>query len=255
MRRLVFTSMFVCGIALLAQGPGGRPRGMGGFGPEPRMMMGPRTPVTGAPYSATETRQFQQALSGGNTISRQETIKVYRDSAGRVRTESTFTRPGLTTPQTTISIFDPVGGYSYILNPAKSTAVKVAQPPSANGNASARTPRTRPNAPQVQTESLGTQTVNGVTATGTRTTETIAAGAIGNAQAIQVVREVWTSSDLKVPVMIKSTDPRFGTSVTQLTNIVQSEPDASLFQVPSNYTVTSRAEGGFGRGFGGHPRQ
>ena len=38
--------------------------------------------------------------------------------------------------------------------------------------------------------------------------------------------------------MVKASDPRFGTRVTQLTNITRSEPDPALFQVPSDYTVT-----------------
>ena len=49
--------------------------------------------------------------------------------------------------------------------------------------------------------------------------------------------------DLKVPVMVKTTDPRFGTSQTQLTNIVRAEPDPSLFQVPAGYTVTKERGG------------
>ena len=87
-------------------------------------------------------------------------------------------------------------------------------------------------------EDLGTQTLNGVTAAGTRLTRTIAAGAMGNAEPIQIVRETWVSSDLKVPVMVKITDPRFGTTVTQLTNVARSEPDAALFQTPADYTVS-----------------
>jgi hypothetical protein len=56
---------------------------------------------------------------------------------------------------------------------------------------------------------------------------------------MQIVREAWVSIDLKVPLLIKSSDPRFGSTVMQLTNIVRAEPDAALFQVPANYTVTA----------------
>src|SRR5262249_8773573 len=94
------------------------------------------------------------------------------------------------------------------------------------------------------------QTINGISATGTRTTQTIPAGAIGNTQPIQIVREVWTSQDLKVPVMIKTTDPRFGDTTMQLTNVMQSNPDPSLFQVPSGYPVQSFHD----RPSGGHMR-
>jgi len=207
-----------------------------------------RTPVTGAPYSAVQTTQFQQTLAGGNQISRQEQSKVFRDKDGRVRTEATFTPRGSTTAQTMITIFDPVGGNFNVLDPLKLTVVKNPLPPAPSRQMGRGRRGSGADTTQVQTENLGTQSVNGVQATGTRSTQTIAAGAIGNAQPIQVVREVWVSVDLKVPVMIKGTDPRFGNTLMQLTNIVQSEPDASLFQVPSNYTVTTRAESRFGRG-------
>jgi hypothetical protein len=82
------------------------------------------------------------------------------------------------------------------------------------------------------------QTINGVQATGTRVTRTIPAGQIGNAQPIQVVTETWMSPDLKVPVMVKRSDPMHGATTTQMTNIIRSEPDPSLFQTPSDYTVT-----------------
>jgi hypothetical protein len=255
---LKFSSLVILPLALLAQGPPPG-RGHGGFGPGPFGIMsaGPasRTPVTGAPYSAVETRQFVEKLADGNQISRQEQAKVYRDKDGRVRTERTFTPQGSTTAQTSIAIFDPVGGYFYALNPANNTAMK--QPLPTQDFALRRGPRgaapagPRDSSAQVTTDNLGTQNINGLASTGTRTTETIPAGAIGNALPIQIVREVWISNDLKVPVMIKSSDPRFGTSITQLTNVVLSEPDPSLFVVPSTYTVNARPDG---RGFGGGPR-
>jgi len=93
------------------------------------------------------------------------------------------------------------------------------------------------NDPNVTTQELGMQTIDGVAATGRRVTHTIPAGTIGNAQPIVSVREVWMSSDLKEPVLVKESDPRFGTTVTEMTNIVRSEPDSSLFQSPSGYTV------------------
>ena len=37
--------------------------------------------------------------------------------------------------------------------------------------------------------------------------------------------------------MIKRSDPRMGKTIFQFTNIQRGEPDAALFQVPSDYTV------------------
>ena len=91
---------------------------------------------------------------------------------------------------------------------------------------------------QVSTEDLGSQTMQGVTVTGTRTTRTIPAGQIGNDAAIKIVTEVWTSPDLKTVVYSKRTDPRMGEQTFQLTNITRAEPDASLFTVPADFTVS-----------------
>ena len=253
MKRLALLTI-PAALALVAQGPGPGPgRGHFAMGGGPRfdmMGMGMRQTVTGAPYSAIETVQEEQTLSGGNVIQHQNQSKVYRDSQGRVRIERTMQPPpgsSNTTARTEVTIFDPVGGSVSVLNAQKMTAMKSNLPQRNDANRPANPNREghRNNRMNVQTatENLGTQSIGGVTATGTRTTETIPAGAIGNQQAIQVVREVWLSSDLKVPVMIKTTDPRFGTRTMQLTSIVQSEPDASLFQVPSNYTVEAHTGG------------
>jgi hypothetical protein len=243
--KLSFLVVFAAWLPAQAPPRGG---GHGGFGPRFDMMSvgpGSKAPVLGAPYSAVQTTQMQQTLAGGNLISRQEQSKVYRDSQGRVRTERTRTGPAGSSGQTEtiIAIFDPAAGFSYILNPAKMTAIKMPVP---QHNEPLKGPGPHPGGhfggagAQVQTDSLGTQTVNGVSATGTRRTETIPAGAIGNQQPIQIVRETWISTDLKVPVMIKSSDPRFGDMVMQLTNIAQAEPDATLFQIPTGYTIKDR---------------
>jgi hypothetical protein len=91
---------------------------------------------------------------------------------------------------------------------------------------------------QMTTEDLGTQTMEGVTAKGTRTTHTIPAGQIGNDAPIKIVTEVWTSPDLKTVVYSKRDDPRMGEQTFQLKNIVRTEPDASLFTVPADFTVS-----------------
>ena len=62
-------------------------------------------------------------------------------------------------------------------------------------------------------ETLAAQSIHGIIASGTRVTHTIPAGAIGNSQAIESVRETWMSDDLKVPLMTKVSDPRMGTTV------------------------------------------
>ena len=241
----------------LAQGPiGGRGPGRMGPGGGPGFMgmgpgMGGGPTVTGAPYSAVQVTEHSQTLPNGNVISNKQQINIYRDGSGRVRTESTMpvrSAPGAAATgatRTVVNIHDPVSGVSHVLDPQAKTDRQMTMPGPRNGNPPAgprgggrgaiRQAATAD--PNVVRETLAMQTINGVQANGTRTTHTIPAGQIGNAQPIQVVREVWTSADLKVPVMIKETDPRLGTTTTQLINITRSEPDPALFQVPSEYTV------------------
>ncbi len=89
--------------------------------------------------------------------------------------------------------------------------------------------------------------IGGVSAQGARTTRTIPEGTIGNEKPIVVTVDRWYSPDLQMNVMIKRSDPRTGDSVFQLANIVRSEPDASLFQVPSDYAVKEGGKMGMGR--------
>ncbi|HZS07888.1 MAG TPA: hypothetical protein VFD58_23850 [Blastocatellia bacterium] len=92
-------------------------------------------------------------------------------------------------------------------------------------------------AAQTKKESLGTQTIEGVTAEGTRSTLTIPAGEIGNTLPIEVVDENWYSPELQIMVMTRRRDPRSGETTYRLINISRSEPDRSLFEVPADHTV------------------
>jgi hypothetical protein len=103
-------------------------------------------------------------------------------------------------------------------------------------------------ATKVTTESLGTKSIEGVMAEGTRTTSTIPAGAIGNLMPIEVVSERWYSKELQMPVLISRRDPRTGDSVYRLRNIVKAEPPQDLFTVPADYQVRGGALGAFGVG-------
>ena len=86
-------------------------------------------------------------------------------------------------------------------------------------------------------EPLGKQFMEGVEAEGTRTTFTIPSGQIGNELPINIVSERWFSPELKVLVMSRQSDPRFGETTYRLTNISRGEPAPSLFEIPSDFTV------------------
>jgi TonB family protein len=87
------------------------------------------------------------------------------------------------------------------------------------------------------TEQLAKQMVEGVECEGVRAITTMPAGAIGNERPIETVNETWFSQELKIMILSKRSDPRFGETTYRVTNISRSEPDAALFQIPSEYTI------------------
>jgi hypothetical protein len=206
--------------------------------------------VTGAPYSADVKTSVTQTLSDGNTINRVTTGHVARDSQGRTYFQQNISGgPWAQNGTTTVTfISDPVGEYTYVLNPNTKIAMRrVFKPHTGEGRFHSPNGEAPDAKGRVETD-LGQQSINGLTATGKSITRTVPAGAIGNAQPIVEKREVWTSPDLQVVVLSKRSDPRFGQSTYSLSNIRRSDPSAVLFQVPSGYTVQDAPAPGHWRG-------
>ncbi len=324
--------------------------------------------VKGAPFSAETVSETIQTLPDGNRIVQRSEGHIYRDSQGRTRNERTFQMGGSSEQKRTISIFDPVAGASYILDPETRIAremnsfARVPPPPpppppalapaaSASGEAPKKITvsggvlqgsalrKVQPPYPpvakaaraegavQVQvviseagevieasvvsghpllrdaalqaarqwqfkptelqgkpvkvqgiltfnftlgdnpvppadaarritkfstnSEELGKQMIEGVECEGVRAVTTIPAGAVGNERPIEMVNETWYSPELKMTILSKRNDPRFGESTYRVTNLSRAEPDAALFQIPSDYTIKEGGYGvgGFGSGF------
>jgi hypothetical protein len=216
--------------------------------------------VTGAPFSAVAVSVSTQTLSDGNQITRKTQTNLFRDSQGRFRKEVNFSAIGTVAeagqPRTFIVIHDPVAQVGYALQPDQKVAHKMpfagnkrASNPNAESRFESRMQKELANG-TLKKEDLGTQTINGVVATGTRYTHTIAAGQIGNEKPISVVSEQWYSTELQMVVKSTRTDPRSGTTTYTVTSIQRSEPAASLFAVPSDYSVTEGGPSG-GHAHGG----
>jgi hypothetical protein len=92
-------------------------------------------------------------------------------------------------------------------------------------------------AAKATTRDLGTRDFNGVKAEGRLRSYEIPAGEIGNRNPIVVSDETWYAPDLQVTVYTKHSDPRSGDTVFRLENLKREEPAASLFAVPSDYTI------------------
>lgn len=86
--------------------------------------------VKGQPYSADIVTEHIQTLGDGNRIVRRSNASVARDSEGRTRQESVVTAFGplaeaMSDLPKHITIYDPVGGTTYILNAKDKTASKL----------------------------------------------------------------------------------------------------------------------------------
>lgn len=226
--------------------------------------------VKGAPFSATATSEMTQTLQDGSVIHRTSQVTMYRDSQGRSRHEATFNGFGPLTPGGTaknvVLISDPIAGTHTLLDKDSKTAHQMPfhEHRGANTGSSPDTEfqsrmqqREQKEIAEglLKKESLGTETINGVVAEGTRTTRTIPAGQIGNDKALQIVSERWYSPDLQIVLKSTRTDPRFGTTTYTVNNIQRTEPAASLFTVPSDFTVKAGGPGLRRGGPGGPPSE
>ena len=230
------------------------------------MINGPT--VKGAPYSAQAVNEMVQVLADGNRITHSSSTMLYRDSQGRERREESSN--GVVR---SIFITDPVDGVNYVLEPGSKTARKntrhavgfrydqgagvgvgvgvgerittdirtfvMNSPGNGPETFVFSSQETNSSKAKPLVEHLGSQSMEGVSAEGTRTTITIPAGQIGNEQPIVTVTERWYSPELQVMVMNKRTDPRTGTTTYKLTNVNRSEPSPALFQVPADYTINN----------------
>jgi len=217
--------------------------------------------IKGSPYSAEEIRETTQALADGNRITQRTTGKVFRDSQGRFRREVAplwASSPG--TPNDSASIVtidDPASRVTYILNTRTHTARKyehpamtARKPVEASGTAPHSVPRqVVPGVTagsfkiEAKSELLGEQIVEGFLTQGRHITRTIPAGAVGNEQPIETVRENWYSPELRAVLLRRNNDPRFGETVTRLVNIEIGEPSPDLFEVPADYTIEEMPSG------------
>jgi hypothetical protein len=227
-------------------------------------------PVKGAPFTATLVTENTGTLRDGTHINRTNSVQVARDSEGRTRREA----------ENMIMIVDPVAQVSYSLNKRNHTAVKLDMLYNMTVNGETMTVRALPDQVRDDVkmkaeaelkaaeaanaegggrggkggkleldkmsepveEDLGTQMMEGVAVSGKRITRTFPTNSpVGNDQPIKIVSEQWYSPDLQMNIMTHNDDPRQITTTTvHYTNLKRGEPDAALFQVPADYTITAR---------------
>ena len=216
---------------------------MGGFGGKV---------VTGKPIVATITITHNETLPG-NMISNTSTGTFARGADGSTYREVKFTSLGPWAASGKAREFayirNVTQGTQYIVNVTKGTyrAFPI-------GSHSPR--RNGPKPPRDTSDESVTDNPNGTytdPATSTaypvddrKATRTIPAGTIGNQMPIVITSERWYSNALDLLLEDTHSDPRFGSTIYQLSNIGTS-PAASLF-VPDPSFTQEQSKGGKGPG-------
>jgi hypothetical protein len=222
---------------------------------------GMRAPVTGAPYSAIRTTTRVETLANGSTITHTSQVKEARDSSGKTYLESLPSATEGGQAHSFVRVFDPVNrvSISWSSNSKQANLVHLPEPGQFAGprgmaaGENGGSARFRGNSDAVTTESLGSKTINGIVADGARVTRVIPAGKMGNSEALTITHDTWVAQDLKLEVERVDTDPRFGTTTVEVTNLSREEPSPALFQAPAGFAVKEMTMGAHRGGFESAP--
>jgi len=199
------------------------------------------TPVANAPFSAVVNIERSIMKKDVSVVEIRNLREIGRDRQGRIHNESREAVPASSaqTPRLRhVHLYDPQTRLSTEIDPRNRifwTRV-VNHPPSAEP------PSLRFSAPEgqappnefVKEDDLGVREIEGVSAHGLRQTQTLPADTDGTA--IEIVDEYWYSSELRINLLIKHSDPRTGTQTVTVGQITRTEPDPAFFEVPEGYT-------------------
>jgi hypothetical protein len=207
----------------------------------------PFTPVVNTPFSAEIVEERRSTTKAGKQTATEIGGSIYRDSQGRLRTETVYGKG----PHrfSSIAISDPVQHLEIEWTSAQEIARSMNMQVCSPSNPGKSSIETTKQAPALEThitgsmksirENLGKKDIDGLTVVGNRVTLTEdRAGQEGF-----TMTETWYSPDLETDLLTIekwSGSAGSGTHTKKLVNIKRSEPSADLFQVPQGYQIHKR---------------
>jgi hypothetical protein len=197
-------------------------------------------PAANAPFRAVVTTEWTRIMPDGSTGTVKNHRTVARDSLGRVFQERRYFTPDGDKQTTRISEWDyqdPARHEMCVCRPD----TKVCTIYKYDSPATVSLPKAGPLANGMGTvtlENLGKKTIDNVDVVGSREVTTLNAGVMGDEKPEPVVKEFWYSPQLKINVITKRFDPRASAMQSFVVgSISQAEPDAKLFEPPSEYRM------------------
>ena len=210
-------------------------------------------PKAGAPFTLTLETEWVKQLYDGGTSTLVNKRRIARDAAGRVYQERWALVPKnnhrVQSIMSMIQIFDPLAHTRHdcfllektnvceLLNYTRSTS-NIYKPMS---------PATGPlpgDQGSAIHEDLGKRFIDGVETEGTHDILIYNAGVFGNDRKVTVENEFWWSPQLGLNLSSIKNDPRIGKQTFTVTEVVQGDPDPSLFQLPAGFEVVDRRQTG-----------
>jgi TonB family protein len=201
-------------------------------------------PIAKLPFTAKAELEAVNQLVDGTLITHKTYNLIARDQLGRTHNEgrkwidiATGGEPKIFR----VELYDPRSKTRTTIFPETKFVRYWTQtaPPSATD----RTASTSKHPPEITRENLGTDTIEGLAVRGTRISQTYAVGALDNDRPITIATESWYSDELKINLLTKRTDPRYGVQTVRVTELRREEPDASMFAVPQDYRVADERVG------------
>lgn len=264
--------MRIFGNALLAVGL------FAGLGLPVAGQIGTQIPAqrTPHPYTAKFQITSEQTLANGTTITHESREIQVVDSEGRRLTEIVTPATDSMPERSSFHVFDPMARTNTTwMIPGKKALVRQMAPPLEPGQARSAcfstmaptvemTPGAAPESGERQDMSgasgkiapmmvqpkgsalttsrvdLGTQTIQGVVATGRRITTTTPAGVVGNDAPLVRTSELWNVASLGLVVRSVVDDPRNGKRTRELVELNQGEPELSAFLPPADYEIVTQ---------------
>lgn len=194
--------------------------------------------MPGLPFSAKVELDLVNQLQDGTLITHKTYNLDARDSRGQTRNEArNWINPAVAPEPRLIRIelYDPSTKTRTNLFPLTKTARQwIVSPTLQTAALSTQTPSVKP---ETTKEDIGSDSIEGLPVRGVRVSQTYPPGALGNDRPLTIVTESWYCEELKINLLTKRTDPRYGVQTVRVTELVRQEPDAALFSIPDEYKL------------------
>jgi len=207
-------------------------------------------PKAKAPFTLILETTWVRPLGDGGSITTANKRKIARDADGRIYMERWWLAPPNTperSEMTTIQISDPVAHTHincFMMDPKKQCQMSTYEPspetvydffgPNGKGKGSGQTVGEMGDTEWID---LGKQFMAGVDTIGRHVISHFNPGVFGNDRMMTIEREFWYSPKLGFNMLSKRSDPRYGTQTFTVTNLILSDPDPQLFELPEGFTL------------------